>query len=43
MHQPLDNDAWKSLEIGEEIKISLHKHALKKFIGEDQGGKKQID
>jgi hypothetical protein len=43
MHQPLDNDAWKSLEIGEEIKISLHKHALKKFIGEDPGGKKQID
>ncbi len=39
----MDNEAWKRIEIGEEIKISLHRHALKKFFGEDTRLQNLID
>ena len=31
-HQQSDPEDWRKIEIGDEVKILLHQHALKKFI-----------
>lgn len=28
-----DDEEWRKIYIGDEVKILLHQHALKKFIG----------
>lgn len=39
----MNDDAWRRIEISDEVKISLHRHALKRFVGLDPVLQRQID